>query len=66
MELTREEAEAMFGENRLKLALIEKIPSGERITAYRCGEFVDLCQGNDGSYIRLDTESQNDAIHNQV
>ena len=31
--------------DRLKLELLEAIPSGESVTLYKQGEFVDLCRG---------------------
>ncbi|MEM1504139.1 threonine--tRNA ligase [Domibacillus sp. 8LH] len=44
-EWTRQEAEAWFKDDPLKLELLERIPPEEKITAYRQGEFVDLCRG---------------------
>jgi len=43
--LTVEEAKEIFSYNPYKLAIINRIPEGERITAYRCGNLVDLCRG---------------------
>jgi threonyl-tRNA synthetase len=45
--LTRDEARALFTERRekYKLDLIERIPEGDTISAYRQGEFIDLCRG---------------------
>ncbi|MGR5966500.1 TGS domain-containing protein [Bacillus cereus] len=47
VEVSREEAAKLFqGMNdRLKLELLEAIPSGESVTLYKQGEFVDLCRG---------------------
>lgn len=45
VELTKEEASEIFKYNRFKLAIIERVPSNERITGYRCGKLVDLCRG---------------------
>ncbi|MCL6562304.1 MAG: threonine--tRNA ligase [Firmicutes bacterium] len=47
LELSREDAMALFrdrGEG-LKLDIIARIPDGTTISAYRQGEFVDLCTG---------------------
>lgn len=44
--LTKEEALRLFGNNPFKVALISsKIPDGGRVTAYRCGNLIDLCTG---------------------
>lgn len=43
--LTREQALDMFKDQPYKVELIKDLPEGEEITAYRCGEFVDLCRG---------------------
>ena len=45
MLLTPPEAEHMFKHNPFKQALLQSLPSDARITAYRCGPFVDLCRG---------------------
>lgn len=47
VEVSREEAAKLFQEmnDRLKLELLEAIPSGESVTLYKQGEFVDLCRG---------------------
>ncbi|NLC34157.1 MAG: threonine--tRNA ligase [Erysipelothrix sp.] len=44
-ELTRQEALDMFAEDPYKVDLINNLPDDELITAYRQGEFVDLCRG---------------------
>ena len=45
MEVDREFAKAMFADNRFKLEMLDRIPAGEAITLYKCGQFVDLCRG---------------------
>lgn len=45
VDLTVAEAKEMFAYNPYKLAIINRIPETERITAYRCGNLVDLCRG---------------------
>ncbi|MES5886263.1 MULTISPECIES: threonine--tRNA ligase [unclassified Bacillus cereus group] len=47
VEVSREEAAKLFQEMNdcLKLELLEAIPSGESVTLYKQGEFVDLCRG---------------------
>mmetsp|Transcript_3968 Transcript_3968/g.11898 ORF Transcript_3968/g.11898 Transcript_3968/m.11898 type:complete len:700 (+) Transcript_3968:207-2306(+) len=45
MELTKQEAKEMFGYNRFKMELIERMEEGTTITAYRDGPFIDLCRG---------------------
>jgi len=47
VEVTRAEAERLFGElgNDLKLERLRDIPPDETITLYRHGRFVDLCRG---------------------
>ncbi|MGG0233816.1 threonine--tRNA ligase [Bacillus tropicus] len=47
VEVSREEAAKLFQEmnDRLKLELLEAIPSEESVTLYKQGEFVDLCRG---------------------
>ena len=40
---TREEALAEFGENKYKVEMIERLEEG--LSAYRQGEFLDLCRG---------------------
>lgn len=44
--LTKEESLRLFGGNPFKVSLItNKIPDGGRVTAYRCGNLIDLCTG---------------------
>ena len=44
--LTKEESLRLFGSNPFKVSLItNKIPDGGRVTAYRCGNLIDLCTG---------------------
>ncbi|MED4531783.1 threonine--tRNA ligase [Metabacillus fastidiosus] len=45
-EVSRDEAKKIFAYDPLKLELLEDIPSGDNITIYRQGEFVDLCRGS--------------------
>jgi len=46
MELTKEEALQLFEYNRFKKEIITtKVPDGDLITAYRCGDLIDLCRG---------------------
>ena len=47
IEMSRAEARALFEEMEepYKLQLLEDIPEGEAIAAYRQGEFLDLCRG---------------------
>ena len=45
LEVTREFARTMFADNRFKLEMLDRIPAGEAVTLYRCGDFVDLCRG---------------------
>ncbi|MEG2447867.1 MAG: threonine--tRNA ligase, partial [Bacilli bacterium] len=44
-ELTKEAALAMFNGDPYKLDLINRMEEGTLITAYRQGDFVDLCRG---------------------
>jgi threonyl-tRNA synthetase len=43
-EISKEEARRLFAHQPYKLELIEEI-KGERVSLYRHGDFVDLCQG---------------------
>lgn len=45
IEITKEQALKMFAYNPYKVAIINKLPEGELITAYKNGKFVDLCRG---------------------
>lgn len=45
LQVTRELAADLFSENPLKLDLLSRIPAGETLTVFRCGNFVDLCRG---------------------
>ena len=45
LELSKEEALEMFKDNPYKIDLIENIPEGEVISAYKQDDFVDLCRG---------------------
>ena len=44
-ELSREEALELFADDPYKVELINDLPEDEVITAYRDGDFVDLCRG---------------------
>lgn len=44
--LTKEESLKLFGSNPFKVSIISgKIPDGGKVTAYRCGNLIDLCTG---------------------
>ncbi len=45
LEVTRAEAEKMLAGQRYKLERLADIPEGEKITFFRCADFVDLCRG---------------------
>ena len=45
IELTKKEALEMFKDNPYKIDLIERLPEGEIISAYKQDDFVDLCRG---------------------
>ena len=45
LELTKEEALDTFKDNPMKVELIENIPDGETISAYKQDDFIDLCRG---------------------
>lgn len=45
LELTKDEALDMFSYNPFKLEIINDLPEGATITAYRDGPFIDLCRG---------------------
>ena len=45
VELTSEQAREMFADEPYKLELIDELPEGELITAYREDDFADLCRG---------------------
>jgi threonyl-tRNA synthetase len=45
IELSREDAREMFKDNPFKIELIEEFEEGEPITAYRQGNYTDLCRG---------------------
>jgi threonyl-tRNA synthetase len=44
-EVTREEAEALFADDPLKLERLSEIPEDETISIYTDGPFTDLCRG---------------------
>ena len=44
--LTKEDALELFIENPFKVQTIKgKVKDGDKVTAYRCGELIDLCTG---------------------
>ena len=45
IEITKEEALEMFAGDEYKLDLIENLPADSIITAYRQGDYTDLCRG---------------------
>ncbi len=45
IELSRKEAKELFKHNPYKLELIDETPRDEIISAYKQGDFVDLCRG---------------------
>ncbi len=45
VELSKEEALEMFHDDSYKIDLIENMPDGEVISAYKQDDFIDLCRG---------------------
>jgi len=45
VELSREEALELFADNPYKIEMINEMPEDEVISAYRQGDFIDLCRG---------------------
>lgn len=45
IELSKEEAQEMFADDPYKQDIIEHLEDGEVISAYKQGDFVDLCRG---------------------
>lgn len=45
IEMTKEEALDTFKNNQMKVELINNIPDGETISAYKQDDFIDLCRG---------------------
>src|SRR5690606_34986266 len=43
--LTKEQILKLFDYNPYKVEIINQIESNDKITAYRCGPFIDLCRG---------------------
>ncbi len=52
-ELTRQQALALFADDPYKIDLIEHFNENETITAYRRGDFVDLCRGPHVESVKL-------------
>jgi len=44
-ELARSEAERLFADNPHKLRYIHEVPTGDSVSVYSTGAFVDLCRG---------------------
>ena len=79
IELNKEEALDLFKDDPYKLDLISNFEEGEIITAYKQGEFVDLCRGPhvesvkeikyfkllkvSGAYFKGDSSNKDDATH---
>ena len=51
--LTKEQALAMFADDPYKIDLIENLPEQETISAYRQGDFIDLCRGPHVESVKL-------------
>ncbi|KAL7712739.1 putative threonine--tRNA ligase [Entamoeba marina] len=45
IEISIDEALELFAYNKYKVEIIKKLPAGSTITAYCCGNFIDLCRG---------------------
>jgi len=45
VEMSRAEAERALQGQKYKLERLADIPDGEKITFYKCGDFIDLCRG---------------------
>jgi len=45
LELTAAEAKKMFKDNKYKLEILKQEAKADKVTAYKQGEFVDLCRG---------------------
>eukprot|EP01102_Stenamoeba_stenopodia_P020767 TRINITY_DN821_c0_g1_i1.p1 TRINITY_DN821_c0_g1~~TRINITY_DN821_c0_g1_i1.p1 ORF type:complete len:723 (-),score=227.15 TRINITY_DN821_c0_g1_i1:150-2318(-) len=43
--LTKDQIKEIFNYNPYKMEIINQITSDDKITAYRCGPFIDLCRG---------------------
>ena len=52
-ELTRQQALDLFADDPYKIDLIEHFNENETITAYRQGDFVDLCRGPHVESVKL-------------
>ena len=52
-ELTRQQALSLFADDPYKIDLIEHFNENETITAYRQGDFVDLCRGPHVESVKL-------------
>ncbi|KAJ1984416.1 hypothetical protein H4R34_000679 [Dimargaris verticillata] len=45
LSLTLAQARRLFAYNPFKCHYLDQIPVNERVTVYRCGDFIDLCRG---------------------
>lgn len=45
IEMSRAGAQKALGGQKYKLERLADIPEGEKITFYKCGDFIDLCRG---------------------
>ncbi|MBD3335007.1 MAG: threonine--tRNA ligase, partial [Candidatus Eisenbacteria bacterium] len=45
VELDRDEALEIFKDNPFKVEIIKEVPPDEKVSAYRQGDFIDLCRG---------------------
>lgn len=52
LELTKSQLLEMFSYNRFKIEQINRL-EGDKATAYRCGSFIDIC---DGPLVRSNTQ----------
>ncbi len=43
--LSKNEALKLFKDNKYKIEIIDEVPKMDEISAYRCGDFIDLCHG---------------------
>ena len=45
MQVTRDFAQTLFGYSDYKRQMLQRIPSDEAVSLYRCGPLIDLCRG---------------------
>lgn len=53
--LTKNQLLELFSYNKFKIEQINKL-EGDKVTAYRCGSFIDIC---DGPLVRSNTKIRN-------